>query len=131
MANGGNTLSAAQGTPMDIRRVRQLFRNWRLSKAEKSRPRSMGELARCRRGERVLATKTLGVCTALCLLAFPASTFAADAGLPLVSPVSPNMPRAGFFVGLGGSYNSVKVDRDLYASAFPMSSPAGYWLPME
>jgi hypothetical protein len=56
-------------------------------------------------------TKILGVGTALCLLTCPALTFAGEAGPPLKS----NIPGSGFFIGLGGSYNSVKLDQDLYA----------------
>jgi opacity protein-like surface antigen len=45
------------------------------------------------------------------LLAFSTSTFAADLRLPPPAYVPP----AGFFIGLGGSYNSVKFDQDIYA----------------
>ncbi|MGC2776551.1 MAG: hypothetical protein WA418_13060 [Bradyrhizobium sp.] len=49
---------------------------------------------------------------ALCLLTFSTMTFAADLGSPLPS----NTPRAGFFLGLGGSYNSVNFGQDLSAA---------------
>jgi opacity protein-like surface antigen len=49
----------------------------------------------------------------LCLLAFSSQAFAADLRMPPPAPAS--TPPAGFFFGLGGSYNSVKFDQDIYA----------------
>jgi hypothetical protein len=47
--------------------------------------------------------KPFGLCTALCLLAFPTTTFAGDTGWAS----GPTAPNTSFFAGLGGSYNSV------------------------
>jgi len=47
------------------------------------------------------------------LLAFSTSAFAADMRLP--PPPPSYIPQGGFFIGLGGSYNSVKFDQDIYA----------------
>jgi opacity protein-like surface antigen len=54
------------------------------------------------------------VCTALCLLTF--STLASAADLRALPPPRSNIPTGGFFIGLGGSYNSIKSDQDLYAA---------------
>jgi opacity protein-like surface antigen len=56
-------------------------------------------------------TKIFAVGAALCVLAGSTMTFAGEPGAPLGSAI----PRAGFFIGLGGSYNSVAFDQDLYA----------------
>jgi hypothetical protein len=58
-------------------------------------------------------TRKLAALAALCLLAFSTPAFAEEPGSPLRSIV----PQAGFFVGLGGSYNSVKVDQDIGGNA--------------
>ena len=49
-------------------------------------------------------TRNLNVCIGLCLITF--SSFAVES----------NVPDSGAFGGLGGSYNSVKLEQDLYAS---------------
>jgi hypothetical protein len=72
---------------MELRRAHQLFSQWNLFK--------------------------VGVGTALCLLAFSAPTIAAD--FPVKASIPYEVPRFGFFIGLGGSYNSVRLDRDLFA----------------
>lgn len=53
------------------------------------------------------------VCAALCLLTFSTSAAAADLRLP---PPAPSAPRGFFFIGLGGSYNSIKSDQELYSA---------------
>jgi len=53
------------------------------------------------------------VCAALCLLTFSTSAAAADLRPP---PLAPSAPRGFFFIGLGGSYNSLKSDQELYAA---------------
>jgi opacity protein-like surface antigen len=58
--------------------------------------------------------KNSGVCAALYLLACSTSAAAADLRPP--PPLASNMPGAGFFIGLGGSYNSLKFDQELYAA---------------
>jgi hypothetical protein len=55
-----------------------------------------------------------GVVTALGLLTF--STLASAADLRPLPPPVPAIPRGGFFIGLGGSYNSLKFDQELYAA---------------
>jgi hypothetical protein len=96
---------------MQIQSAQQLLSNLNALRAEASWRRSMGKAASCLQTVRVF--KKSGVCAALCLLAFSASTFAADLR-PLAAP-APTGPRTGFFIGLGGSYNSVKFDQDIYA----------------
>jgi opacity protein-like surface antigen len=65
--------------------------------------------------------KRSAVCAALCSLVFSAFTWAgpsasaADMRLPPPPPPAPAVPFAAFFVGLGAGYNSVKLDRDIYA----------------
>jgi hypothetical protein len=49
---------------------------------------------------------------ALWLLTSSAASFAAD--MPLKAPPPPPMPMSGFFIGLGGSYNSVKFEQDMF-----------------
>jgi hypothetical protein len=63
---------------------------------------------------RVLMLNKFGVCTALGLLTL--STLASAADMRPLPPPVPAMPRGGFFIGLGGSYNSVKYDQELYAA---------------
>ena len=53
------------------------------------------------------------VCAALCLLTFSTSAAAADLRPP---PLAPSAPRGFFFIGLGGSYNSLKSDQELYSA---------------
>jgi opacity protein-like surface antigen len=43
------------------------------------------------------------------------SALAADLRRPPPPPPAPAIPFAGFFIGLGAGYNSVKLDRDIYA----------------
>jgi hypothetical protein len=50
---------------------------------------------------------------ALCLPAFSTPAFAGEPG----SPLQPIVPQAGFFLGLGGSYNAVKADQDIGGNA--------------
>ena len=51
---------------------------------------------------------------ALWLLTSSAASFAAD--MPLKAPPPPPMPMSGFFIGLGGSYNSVKFEQDMFGA---------------
>lgn len=74
-------------------------------------------LARCLQGTRGLARKKLGVSTALCLLTCSTAAFAADLAVDRKVDQG-GSPRAGLFFGLGGSYNSVKLDRDIFAIGF-------------
>lgn len=53
-----------------------------------------------------------GICAAVCGLVFSTSALAAD--MRLRPPPLP-APSAFFFIGLGAGYNSVKLDRDIYA----------------
>ncbi len=53
--------------------------------------------------------RKLSMSMGLCLLASSSLTLAIDA------PSSSKMGNSGFFVGLGGSYNSVNIDQNLYA----------------
>ena len=55
-----------------------------------------------------------GVCAALGLLTL--STLASAADMRPLPPPVPVMPRGGFFIGLGGSYNTAKFDQELYAA---------------
>jgi hypothetical protein len=81
------------------------------SNAERAVPHSGGELTSRQREDSM--TRKLGALTALCLLIFSTPTFAEEPDYPSQSIV----PQAGFFVGLGGSYNSVKVDQDIGGNA--------------
>jgi opacity protein-like surface antigen len=89
--------------------------------AARSRLRSMGGLTRCLQRESARLMKALGVCGALCLLTFSTSTFststfAADAVPAFKAPMPKTIvPRSGLFIGFGGSSNSVKLERDLFA----------------
>jgi hypothetical protein len=58
--------------------------------------------------------KKSAVCTALGLLTF--STLASAADLRALPPPVPTAPRIGFFIGLGGSYNSLKFDQELFSA---------------
>jgi hypothetical protein len=60
-----------------------------------------------------MKTKTLSVYSALWLLTTSVASFAAD--MPFKSP-EPPPPRAmtGFFIGLGGGYNSAKVEQEMF-----------------
>ena len=57
--------------------------------------------------------KKLGGCAALYLLTVSTLASAADLGPP---PLASDMTRAGFFIGLGGGFNSVKFDQQLFAA---------------
>lgn len=58
--------------------------------------------------------KPISLCTALGLLTLTSATFAA--GMDAAAASGSMVPQSGFFVGLGGSENSVSVDQNLYAS---------------
>ena len=58
-------------------------------------------------------TRRSGAWAALCLLGFSTPAFAEEPASALQSIV----PQAGFFAGLGGSYNSVKIDQDIGGTA--------------
>jgi len=57
--------------------------------------------------------KKFGACAALYLLTV--STLASAADLP-PPPLASDMTRAGFFIGLGGGFNSIKFDQQLFAA---------------
>lgn len=59
--------------------------------------------------------KALGAASALCLLVLSASTSAT--GADLGPAPGPTIPFAGLFVGLGGSFNSVKLDQNIAGHA--------------
>ena len=55
--------------------------------------------------------KGLSISAALCLLIISAPTFADNSNAS-----TSTVPNSGFFVGIGGGYNSINVDQDLNAS---------------
>ena len=56
--------------------------------------------------------RQFNLCASACLLAISSATFAAD----MAATTDATMPNSGMFVGIGGSNNSVNLQRDLFAS---------------